>query len=231
MKVVGVDGCKGGWIAVLWDTEMHTVEPIVYASLKEIIEANPDASAIGIDIPIGLSDTGTRQCDLCARKLLGKPRSSSVFPPPVFEILDIATFAEAVIALNKRIGKGISKQSFAIFPKILEASQTITPDMQTRVFEVHPEVSFLVLGKGPMAHKKSSAEGFAARRSLLEAAMRITIPEKKVVASWAKPAKPDDILDAMVAAWTARRVVQQEAIRFPAQPLLDGRGIRMEILA
>lgn len=103
--------------------------------------------------------------------------------------------------------------------------------MQTRVFEVHPEVSFLVLGKGPMAHKKSSVEGFAARRSLLEAAMRIMIPEKEVVASWAKPAKPDDILDAMVAAWTARRVVQQEAIRLPAQSLLDARGVRMEILA
>lgn len=107
MKVVGVDGCKGGWTAILWETETHSVEPVVYGSLKDIIEANPDASAIGVDIPIGLSDTGTRQCDLCARKLLGKPRSSSVFPPPVFEILDIATFAEAVIASNKRIGKGI----------------------------------------------------------------------------------------------------------------------------
>lgn len=210
---------------------MHTVEPIVYASLKEIIEANPDASAIGIDIPIGLSDTGTRQCDLCARKLLGPPRASSVFPPPIFEILEAETYPEAVIASNKRIGKGISKQCYAIFPKILEANQTITPDMQTRVFEVHPEVSFLVLGKGPMAHKKSSAEGFVARRSLLEAAMRITIPEKKVAASWAKPAKPDDILDAMIAAWTARRVVQQEAIKFPAQSLPDARGVRMEILA
>ncbi len=46
----------------------------------------------------------------------------------------------------------------------------------------------------------------------------------------ARPAAPDDLLDAVAAAWTARRVVEGIAERLPAEPAMDRRGLRMEIV-
>ena len=43
--------------------------------------------------------------------------------------------------------------------------------------------------------------------------------------------KADDILDALVALWTAERIARGSAISIPAQPPLDAYGLRMEMVA
>jgi predicted RNase H-like nuclease len=40
----------------------------------------------------------------------------------------------------------------------------------------------------------------------------------------------DDILDAMAVCWTAARVLRRLEQRFPADPAVDARGLRMEIV-
>ncbi len=40
----------------------------------------------------------------------------------------------------------------------------------------------------------------------------------------------DDIVDAMVATWTAERVLKKREERLPGKPVRDGRGLRMEIV-
>jgi predicted RNase H-like nuclease len=47
----------------------------------------------------------------------------------------------------------------------------------------------------------------------------------------ASQAGDDDLLDACAVAWTARRILRGEARRFPDEPMLDPRGLRMEIWA
>ncbi|MBW3631957.1 MAG: DUF429 domain-containing protein [Chloroflexi bacterium] len=85
MRVVGVDGCREGWVAVTWDTEARTPQEAlsarVHTSFMDLLDACQEAMAIGVDIPIGLSESEPRQCDIAARKVLG-PRRSSVFPAP-----------------------------------------------------------------------------------------------------------------------------------------------------
>lgn len=230
MKVVGVDGCKGGWVAMVWDVEVGTIKPEIHVTLAELIEHHGDAGAIGIDMPIGLSDTGTRTCDVEARRVLGPGRASSVFPPPVRDILHAATYGDAVMLSRARIQRGISQQSFAIFRKIAEANTVVTPDIQNRVFEVHPEVSFWALAGAPMTHRKSRQEGFDERKASLEQATGLALPTRGAAFKLAPPARPDDILDAVVAAWTAKRVVNREEGRLPKTPETDSTGLRMEIV-
>ena len=79
MRVVGVDGCPGGWLAMAFDGS--SIEPHFHPTFSELVQRYSDVGCIAIDIPIGLSSTGARACDLAARRLLGR-RRSSVFPAP-----------------------------------------------------------------------------------------------------------------------------------------------------
>jgi predicted RNase H-like nuclease len=44
-------------------------------------------------------------------------------------------------------------------------------------------------------------------------------------------AKPDDVLDALVALWSAGRISREEAESFPLAAEYDRYGLRMQILA
>ena len=107
----------------------------------------------------------------------------------------------------------------------------MTPALQGLVVKVHPEVSFWALAGGrPMAHHKATPEGFEERRGLLASALGTTVPTRQEARSLARPAAPDDVLDAFVAAWSAHRQAEGRAGRLPANPAADARGLRMEIL-
>lgn len=216
-------------MAVCWDTERGTVTPTIHCKLGDLIERYADAAAIGIDIPIGLSDTGTRRCDIEARRVLGRGRASSVFPPPIRDILHEETYEAACAHSRAKIDKAISRQCFAIMPKIAEADAAITPDIQGRVFEVHPEVSFWALAGSPMRHRKGKLRGYNERKTYLERATGHSLPERREAFNCTRPAKPDDLLDAVVAAWTAKRVTDGVAKRLPEEPETDANGLHMEI--
>src|SRR5215216_6597512 len=94
MRVVGVDGCPRGWVAIAWDIERRTLTPSIHWNIADLLATHQDADKIGIDIPIGLADGVPRRCDIGARAVLG-PRRSSVFPAPDRRVLFCATYAEA----------------------------------------------------------------------------------------------------------------------------------------
>ena len=229
MRVVGIDGCPGGWIAVALDLESRTFAPRVHPSFSDAIACYPNVSCIAVDIPIGLTADGPRPCDLEARRVLG-PRSSSVFPAPDPRLLDAPTFGQALALARSLTGKGISKQGFAIYAKVAEANRSMTPLLQGWVFEIHPEVSFWALSGGrPMAFAKRTLEGYEERKRLLEAALGLTLPHRNEARRLAPPAAADDLLDALAASWTAQRIAEDRAGRLPAQPTLGVGGLRMEI--
>ncbi|MBW3631956.1 MAG: DUF429 domain-containing protein [Chloroflexi bacterium] len=128
-------------------------------------------------------------------------------------------------------GKYISAQAFAICRKVAEVNWAMAWVEQDRVFEIHPEVSFWALAGGqPMQYRKTWPEGYAERRELLAEAFGIPISSREEAREAARPAAPDDLLDAVVAAWTARRVADGIAERLPPNPPVDRRGLRMEIV-
>ena len=80
-----------------------------------------------------------------------------------------------------------------------------------------------------MQHKKRRLVGRKERMKLL---VPIFSGLEQIVAETRKPkeVEPDDILDALVAAWTAGQTVIGKAGTLPQNPEFDSKGLRMEIL-
>jgi predicted RNase H-like nuclease len=230
MKVVGVDGCPRGWVAVEWDIERRTLTPSIHWNIADLLMAHHDADKIGIDIPIGLAEGVARRCDIEARKALG-PRKSSVFPAPDRRVLFCATYAEALAMAKEVSGKGMSRQAYGICAKIAEVNAVMSPARQEYVIEVHPEVSFWRMAhRQPMRFSKKKLEGFDERLKILADSLDIPAANREIEHLCAGPARSDDVLDAMAVAWTARRAAEGRAQRFPAEPEVDSKGLRMEIV-
>lgn len=215
--VVGVGAYKAGWVAVA--LRNRSVERCgVYRRFQELLDDHPDASVIGVDIPIGLPVSGAREADALARRFVG-PRRSSVFPTPPRFVLEATTYEDA-LAVTRRLGvAGISEQSFGLARKILEVDEITTTD--ERVIEVHPEVSFRAMAGEPLKHAKKSWNGASQRRQLL-AEHGIVLPDH---IGDAGVAPVDDVLDAAAAAWTADRMARGKAVSLPSpvEELGDGR--------
>ena len=222
---MGVDACKTGWIAVaLRDgTGLDAHYLPVIDSLESVAR---DADAVAIDIPIGLPHRGRREADLQAREFLGS-RRNSVFLTPVREAVTAPTHALATQAASDITGAGISRQAYALGRKILEVEAWL-PSSSSPVYEMHPEVSFAeLLGTPALAPKKTWA-GMVERRRGLEAK---GISLDQLGGTAALRASVDDMLDATVGAWTARRVAQGQARSFPEPPPLDTSGRQVAIWA
>ncbi len=124
-SLVGVDGCKRGWCAVHVSGSSWTVH--VLRDLAGVLALDPAPEVVVVDIPIGLLDepsAGGRACDREARRLLGAPRCSSVFSPPVRGVLNARHFEGAL---------GLSRQAFGILPKVREADALLSPILPQRV--------------------------------------------------------------------------------------------------
>jgi predicted RNase H-like nuclease len=202
-------------------TDVSRVEEL--AGVMELVDSG-ELAAVGIDIPIGLPASGSRSCDIEARRLIGG-RRNSVFPAPARAVLGAATFEDASIRSRSVTGKGISRQTFGILGKIEDVDLLMTPDRQRHVVEVHPEVCFTLLAGAPMTSHKATPDGRAERLAALRGVFA------DVDDHAAKPrarVRSDDVLDAFAVAWTARRWWAKTHTQLGGA--IDQRGLRMEII-
>jgi len=172
-RVLGVDACKPGWIGIALNGETTTAYTATHIDeLVAAAHAGGPIEVVAIDMPIGLPDARPRRADLLARAAVG-PRRSSVFTTPVRAALEAAHHATAV-AINRKItGAGVSAQAFALRHKLLEVDAWVRCT-DTRVVEVHPEVSFATLAGTPLTERKITWTGAVHRRRLLaEAGIRL----------------------------------------------------------
>jgi len=229
--IAGIDGCKLGWLCISRDFSAGVVDSAVYADAEKLVQQEPLPDIIAVDIPIGLTSSGYRQCDVDARKLLGK-RKSSVFPAPIRPVLGLSSYSQAN-ALHKEItGKGMSKQSYAICRKIFEFDQLLvkSPSLQQRVKEVHPEVSFWAWNNHqPIAYNKKKSEGRKIRREMIEEYFGTEVLDEVRCKYARKNVADDDIHDSFAALWTAERILTNKARRLPETPVVDEKGLYMEI--
>jgi len=127
------------------DERLERINFAVVQSLESIVRGSATGGIVAIDVPIGLPEAGDRACDRSARRLLGVPRASSVFPAPCRAALSGSTYAEACLLNEAACGSRISRQTFNILPKIREVDGLMTPILQLRVRECHPELVFALL--------------------------------------------------------------------------------------
>jgi predicted RNase H-like nuclease len=144
----------------------------------------------------------------------------------------VRNLLEASALSREHSGKGLTRQSFAIFNKIAQADSAMSPQLQARVFEIHPELCFwAAAGRRRLSHPKRKAAGFEERRAILEQVLiGVEIPTWRKATGLLPGVGPDDVLDATVAAWTAWRQAGGLCERIPESPELDARGLRMEMV-
>src|SRR5947208_101129 len=212
--VAGVDGCRAGWIVV------HDGCATVHRDFATVLAGLPDDTVVAVDMPIGLIDEhepGGRDVDRAARLELG-PKRNSVFSAPPRCALGSRTLGDA-----RRRGARLTLQTLNLLPRIEDVDRVMSPDLQSRVFEVHPELSFAAMnGDDPVRAPKRSRTGAKERRALLRRA-GVIVPERPAGAAL------DDLLDACALAWSACRVAGGTARRVPDRPACGSRGLPLEL--
>lgn len=235
----GVDGCRAGWLAVF--RALDGREPPrhrVFPRFADILEAPEAPAIVAVDMPIGLPDRigrGGRAAEIAVRPLLGQ-RQSSVFSMPSRAAVMAEDYGEAChIALETSDPpRKVSRQGFGLFPKIREIDALMTPALEDRVYEVHPELAFWRLnGETAMALPKKvksrpNEAGLDERRALLQ---RFGFESNFLRQKPPSGAGPDDLIDAAVNSLIAERISAGRAESFPADPPRDARELRIAIWA
>lgn len=216
-RVLGVDGCRDGWVGVAPDTDGPRA--YVARTLAELInraEQDGPVVRVGVDIPIGLATTGWRDADRLAAASLG-PRRASIFRTPVRAALEAPDHATGVAISREASGGGFSIQAWGLREKVLEVDDLVRARARAgdhRIVEVHPEISFATLAGHPARHPKKTWAGQQERLALLQSAgLRLD-----ALVGDTGTAAPDDVVDAAAAAWTARRLEDGTAVSLPDPP-------------
>jgi len=216
-RILGVDGARGGWAAAVVDIEDTAGDDVTWLRLPTISQALAlDVDVIAVDMPIGLPRTGRRECDLLAKKLLGRAHPR-VFLAPPRDVLQATSYADAAARHRAHAGGlGLSVQTWNIVDKMREVD-AVADD--PRLVEVHPELSFAQLA-GAVLPSKHGTDGRAVRLRALAGrwlALRDVPPGL-------------DGLDALAAAWSGQRWMRGEAESLPASPPRDDLGRPMRIV-
>lgn len=231
MMFVGVDGCKKGWFVVKltdgveWETRVFENIDAIWAKFR-------NAAVILIDIPIGLKEHGPmeRECDLEARRFLGRGRASSVFRVPCRK----AVYAprEKASEINSELtGKRLSPPVYSILSKIREVDEFLSRNGSSRLIvrEIHPEICFWALsGFHPMKYRKKRQDGVLEREKVLQSVYPLS---KEIIdrSYNRKYLSKDDVLDALAAAITAKLGFNR-FFTIPENPPIDSNGLRMEMV-
>ncbi len=234
---IGIDGCRTGWLTVLFDgdqAQMHLLP-----QMENIEELRLPNLPVWVDMPIGFIQDGPqgRTCDKMARQFLRPYRTSSVFTPPCRAAV-YASKEEASAINFSHTGKKLSQQSLNIIPKMRELDTYLQGLKQQEVHqwqEAHPEVVFAALNQNKaLEHKKKTAAGEEQRLNLLH-------PWFPSIDAWMNEARkrylrkevlPDDIVDALGLAVASFLTQTQKARRATLLdvPPADACGFPMQMV-
>lgn len=228
MKTAGIDGCKLGWILISFDEGEEKYQVIENeADLKSTFEAY---DRIFIDMPIGLEDEEyTRECDALLRKELGGEYSSSVFTPPIRPALEAPSYVEANMISFEWTEKKLSLQAWNITPKIKMIDRLLRENegFKEKVLESHPELLYQKLNGGMIFQKKNLKKGIRHRLELIKEEEPIADDFfRDIKEEWRRSdVGEDDIVDAMVLAYYAKKS-QTDGIRtIPSEVKYDSEGL------
>ena len=218
-SVIGIDGCKAGWI-IAKTLENESISFQIIKNLNDVYLEGINVSHIGIDIPLQLSHTGKRFAEIEARSLL-KNRACTIFTPPTLNALRAKNYIDACEINFKECGKRVSKQSWNLFPKIIEAHKFLETNSISKleVFEVHPELSFMAMNDMNLIEASKKTEtGKEIRIKLIQKffpnfsfeSVRNQYKKNQVL--------DDDILDSISVLWSTQRIVDNIAQFVPKDP-------------
>ncbi|MFW5774831.1 MAG: DUF429 domain-containing protein [Chitinivibrionales bacterium] len=230
--MIGIDGCPGGWFAVVIEGD-DSPRAHLFESIEKLWGTHKNAERILIDMPIGLADAPNHQrtCDRQARRLLGDHRSS-IFTPPMRDVIGEPDFHSANRLSRTLSGKGISIQSWNIGRKIAELDHFLRTNREAIPCfrESHPELCFMALNHmHPLSYSKKLQPGMTERLELIRRVIpSIDILYAAVLKSCTRTVvRRDDIIDA--AGLAARAVWRFPMRSLPERVECDREGLPMSI--
>lgn len=230
---VGIDGCRGGWVAAVVRPGQPVQARIIprIEALDGLLRELGVGDACGlIDMPIGLPVAGNRPLDAAAKRLLGK-KASSLFMIPPRPVLDALDYAEAKALARASTGSALSIQAWNLLPRVRELDLYLRRRLPEppRLRESHPELAFSLLAGGPLLSKQKAA-GADARVAVLRAAG--LDPDALLAAPAPGPqgnVASHDLLDALVLALVAS-LPGSARTRLAPPPGVDPLGLPMEMI-
>ncbi len=160
------------------------------------------------------------------------PRRSSVFAAPCRSVLSAKDYQQALARNRRNTGRGLSRQTWNLVPKIREVDQLLRrePAFRNILREAHPELCLWGLAGGPMPDNKKTRDGFAQRMTILSILDQDA--EALIAAAWLAhggwDADRDDLVDAFVLMLCASHGGRLRTL--PAEPETDPHGLPMEMV-
>jgi predicted RNase H-like nuclease len=245
--LAGVDGCRDKWVAAFVRPTGFELNVRVFNDFAGIMCSPERPAIVAVDMPIGLAERagiGGRDAENAIRPLLETLRQSVFSIPSRHAVYaELGPFADrasrhaahqracAIAEATSQPPRRITIQAFGIFPKIREIDRLLRDDetIRSKVHEAHPEMAFWQMNdQCGLLETKKSKEGSGIRRRLL---VQAGLPESVTELRPPKGARPDDLLDALACAVTARRIHAGLARSYPQSAPRDAYGLPMAIWA
>ena len=206
IDLIGVDGTSSGWVASIGNSKIKRLSTIIFSEKLDKILSDYPNSIVVIDMPVELNKKNyLRECDVLAKRYLGRKFQSSIFIPPLKRLIKCSTYQEANKLSKEITGKGLSKQSWHLKNKISEVQ--VLSKLSYKIYEGHPECSFKMLKNETLNAKKKSVLGIFERLDLLQKAgfdplsISLRLENDSTI-------KIDDVLDSVVLFITALRIAE-----------------------
>jgi predicted RNase H-like nuclease len=229
---VGIDACKGKWVAVRISDSGFDVGK--FDTVDEICRNYPGCDSYLIDIPVGLAEHREHlRPDAAVRKALGR-KGSTIFDVPCRQSVYAGSYEEAKELNLEVLGKSLSCQSYGISKAIRQVDEFLegSPEWKDRLLESHPEFCFLKLSGGkPDLGDKKTEDGRNSRLEVLDkhypGAGEVV---DKFLADVPGRKKTDDVVDALCLAVMGREMAMKGMRTVPEKPMKDSRGILMQMV-
>ena len=227
---IGVDGCKGGWIAAILHLGKLRIDR--FSDIADIIREYPVFDELLIDMVIGLpSNKQQLRPDTYARQII-RERASTIFPAPCRQAVYATTVSDAYKENERMLGKKFTPLTVGILPKMRELDSFLqnNPNYKNVIKESHPEVCFSRLNGSTLLSRKSEKEGIEERIHLLSGYIPELSLEKMFTLAKSMKCNPDDIIDAVCLAVSANIVAQGGFEIIPDNPMRDDTELFMQMV-
>ena len=231
-KCVGIDGCKGKWVAVCITENGFEVEKL--NTIDDICKRYYNADSMIIDIPIGLPESRSdMRPDLLVKKELGK-KGSSIFEVPCRQAVYAQGKEEAIDCNVSVLGKKLNPFSLGISKAIKQVDEFLqsNPHWRNKLVESHPEFCFSKLNENrPVFEDKTTNDG---QQKRLEVLRRYYPDANQVIGKFLADVpyrkKIDDVIDALCLAVMGKLIIERGVKTIPEYPMTDNTGILMQMV-
>lgn len=228
-RVLGIDGARGGWVIAELSPSLHLS---VAASIDNVFKQSYSYDCVLIDMIMGLPSSPTMlrpEADI--HRLIGR-QSASLFRVPCRTAVYAETKSDMYRLHEQVMHQKLTPFSINLIPKIKEVDCWLLQhkEMQSVLFESHPETAFQLLAGKRLVYSKHKSEGVIERFDLLTRWVPGLSFEDLVNFRKIHRVQLDDILDAIVLAYTATLHLEGRTQQIPTHPQQDDQGLWMRAI-